>query len=72
MRESDADYRKILAEARRQGIEPRVENHEGQPLFATMQVKLYVNPSARTYKSVQINDKTYSRTVVHIEQGIEK
>jgi len=70
MRVTDAEYRKILAEARRQGSEPRQQLGSEGPLYMTMEVKLFVNPSAHAYKTVQINDRTYSRTVCRVEEVV--
>lgn len=70
MRVTDTEYRRILAEARRQGTEPKQQPGSEGPLYMTLEVKLYVSPSAYAYKTVQINDRTYSRTVCRVEEVI--
>jgi hypothetical protein len=71
VRVTETEYRRILAEANRQGTPVSVQNGEHGPIFASMQVKLFVNPSARYHKSAQINDRTYSRTILHIEEKVD-
>lgn len=66
---TDREFRSVLAEARRLGIEPKIQKgSEGQILFATLPVTLYVKPRTGSYSIASIHDRTYSRTLLHIEQ----
>lgn len=70
LRVTQAEYDGILREARKQGLNPKVQPGSKGPLFATLEVKLFVSPSARLYKYATINDPTYSRTVMQIESEV--
>lgn len=66
---TDAEFRRIVRQA---GKDATVIRHsrDGNILFATVPVTLFVSPTGRYRKEAVIHDPTYSKDVMRIQEKL--